>query len=864
MKHVQARVEELARQLQPVLGKRVEGVVNLWLAEDSDGRREVEQWLELEHRRAFGDTPTSLAPPKQEDLPNEGIAVGHIAQAGKRLFPLKIPLTQLNKHVLIAGASGSGKTTLIYHFVQGLLEQGVPFFLYDFNLDYRPLAKLSDKVKVYTIGEETAPLNFNPLAELIQLCQTKSQLKDLSPLFQLADVVCKTFYVGHGVKSILCAALAHAARTWAQQDFAIAHTPSFRTLLAWVREHEPSDMKGLRFKEWKVSTIRSLEALCTGSFGSSLAVTRDRHVSIAALKDECAIFELNLPEDLKRFFVESMMLCMRQHALQAVKATGKGRLRNVMILDEAHNLLKKTEEKIESQLAIALREHRGLGTGYIIADQVPSQLDDSAIANTHTKFFFTLDNARDLRTAGQSLLIEDTDVLSRLPTGTALCRFGTHRAFAVTLDPVDHLKHVPVTDEEIARNAGDSAFSTPESLPISQQSPKQPPTLPGKELHEDERKLLAHILKDPFAGVSRHFKGCGMSTRKGQAAKENLEQRGLVRSHEIHREIPGGGKVVILEITQAGAELLRQLGHDARWPYYRASPEHEYWKEQAARHYAARGYTIAKEAPLPLGGAVDVTATKPNERVAIEVETGKSDALGNIQKALDAGFDKVVSLATSNAAADATEQALQAARDAINLSYAPTNPLSEAIPEPDNSSLSSGKYPFEALPEPINSSYATGEPPNQTSLDPVNSSYAPAEPLSEPHPEPVNSSLLPADAISEADQEPIDSSYAPPKLNGRVKVQTIASLQPTAEEFINRFFQLPGPEKLLVLDVLDFPQATQAEREERLARAGVPPERTQEAILATIQTNVIREQADQLALAPTTKDAFKVLRILRN
>ncbi|MCZ7606648.1 MAG: hypothetical protein M5U25_11395 [Planctomycetota bacterium] len=60
-------------------------------------------------------------------------------------------------------------------------------------------------------------------------------------------------------------------------------------------------MKGLRFKEWKVSTVRALEALCTGSFGSSLAVTRDKHVSIASLKDECAIFELNLPEDQNAF-----------------------------------------------------------------------------------------------------------------------------------------------------------------------------------------------------------------------------------------------------------------------------------------------------------------------------------------------------------------------------------------------------------------------------------------------------------------------------------------------------------------------------------------------------------------------------------
>lgn len=850
MRDSHARVEELVNRLAPVLGEHVKGLLVTWVAEDNDGRREIEQWLELEAMRHFGDTPTALAPPKQEDMPSEGISVGHVTQAGKRLFPLRIPLPQLNKHVLIAGASGSGKTTLIYHFVQGLLEQGIPFFLYDFNLDYRPLARLSDKVKVYTIGEETAPLNFNPLAELIQLCQMKSQLKDLSALFQLADVVCKTFYVGHGVKSILCAALAHAARTWAQQDFAIEHTPSFRTLLAWVREYEPKDMKGLRFKEWKVSTVRAVEALCTGSFGSSLAVTRDKHVGIAALKDECAIFELNLPEDLKRFFVESMMLCMRQHALQEVKATGKGTLRNVMILDEAHNLLKKTEERIESQLAIALREHRGLGTGYIIADQVPSQLDDSAIANTHTKFFFTLDNARDLRTAGQSLLIEDTDVLSRLPTGTALCRFGTHRAFAVTLDPVDHLKHVPVTDEEIARNAGDSAFSTPESPGNSQPSPIQSPTLSGKELQEDERKLLVHILRDPFAGVSKHFKGCGMSTRKGQTAKDNLEQRGLVRSHEIHREVPGGGKVVILEITQAGAELLAQLGHDARWPYYRASPEHEYWKEQAARHYAARGYTVAKEHPLPLGGAVDVSATKPNERVAIEVETGKSDAVGNIQKALNAGFDKVISLATNSATAEATEQALKAAS------------------RPINASLLSAKYSLEAHPEPVNSSSSGVNPGGEAPVDAANASLSLSQAAIEAAPEPINASLLASEDTLADTSDAVNASYtpmAPSETNDdRVRVQTIASLQPTAEEFINRFFELPGPEKLLVLDVLDFPHATQADREERLARCGVSPERSKEAVLAALQTGLLRDQAGQITLAPTTRDAFKVLHILRD
>ncbi|MCZ7607591.1 MAG: hypothetical protein M5U25_16295 [Planctomycetota bacterium] len=192
------------------------------------GRREIEQWLELESMRHFGDTLTALAPPKQEDMPSDGIPVGHVTQAGKRLFPLKIPLPQLNKHVLISGSSGSGKTTLIYHCVQGLLKPVSPSSSTTSISTTGRWRCLSNKVKVYTIGEEIAPL-LQPLAELtIQLCQAKSRLHDLNPLFQLADVVCKTFYVGHGVKSILCAALAHAARSWAQNDFSLEHTPSFR------------------------------------------------------------------------------------------------------------------------------------------------------------------------------------------------------------------------------------------------------------------------------------------------------------------------------------------------------------------------------------------------------------------------------------------------------------------------------------------------------------------------------------------------------------------------------------------------------------------------------------------------------------
>jgi hypothetical protein len=45
------------------------------------------------------------------------------------------------------------------------------------------------------------------------------------------------------------------------------------------------------------------------------------------------------------------------------------------------------------------------------------------------------------------------------------------------------------------------------------------------------------------------------------------------------------------------------------------------------------------QAPLE---PVDVVAEKDGKRIAVEIETGKSDLLYNIKKDLEAGFDEVV------------------------------------------------------------------------------------------------------------------------------------------------------------------------------------------------------------------------------
>lgn len=109
----------------------------------------------------------------------------------------------------------------------------------------------------------------------------------------------------------------------------------------------------------------------------------------------------------------------------------------------------------------------------------------------------------------------------------------------------------------------------------------------------------------------------------------------------------------------------------------------------------------------------------------------------------------------------------------------------------------------------------------------------------------------------------IDAGYSTENHNA-VKVQTVAALQPTAEEFLNRFFALTGAEKLLVLDVLDFPNSPMNAREERLARSGIPPTTMREAFAGCLDSGLILGDEDALELARTTHDAFKTLGILHD
>jgi hypothetical protein len=186
---------------------------------------------------------------------------------------------------------------------------------------------------------------------------------------------------------------------------------------------------------------------------------------------------------------------------------------------------------------------------------------------------------------------------------------------------------------------GDSALKERiRALPASDKREKK-----EEGISTEERNFLKDVAEYPLSVVTERYGRLGLSVHRGNNMKHGLLEKGLIEQEKV--SVPKGS-VTLLKPTEKGRNLMEYLGFKVKSLPKNASLQHEYYKELVAREYESKGDKIIKEYPLGGGKAVDLVATEGDERIAIEVETGKSDIKENIRKCKEAGFGKVRSIAT--------------------------------------------------------------------------------------------------------------------------------------------------------------------------------------------------------------------------
>jgi energy-coupling factor transporter ATP-binding protein EcfA2 len=683
------RAQELCRQLKPVLGTKIDRLWSTYLAEsDPGGKADIEQTLELLAAKHLGksyEPDRSPFPPPPKKFAKAGdIRLGNVSYAGKELYPFSLKSVRLKEHILIAGRSGSGKTNLTFVLLEGIMARGINVVALDWKRGYRDLMSHHKELRVYTIGRKFSPFRFNPLIPPAG-CEPHLWIK------LIVDVIASAYLGGEGVISLLVAGLDHLYSHFGVFDRTQRGWPTIQDLLAWLRT---AKLKG-RAAMWQASAERILLGMTYGEFGAVLNTQDNSHV--AELLDHNVVLEMDgLSSSSDRvMFSEALTLYLYRYRL----AQGpQKRLTNVIVLEEAHNLLlKKSNESRESVLETSIRMVRQYGLGYVFVDQSASLLSKVAFANSYATIALSQKLRSDVQAiaGAMNLTDEQKQALNTLSVGTAVVRLADEHPepFLVRIplypvregcvsDPAIQAKWgsyytdtspnrviqasskavspIPPADKKEGNNRNnlgnnnDDNTRPPSPKESEEKDESSGPKPPYKNLSREEIRFLADVAARPLSTTVSRYQRLNLSRRRGNAVREALASAGIIERVVVATR---SGQVVLYQLADFGRTVCSSH-HIDPGPRPRESLKHKFWVNRAARHFERAGYEVKCEHPVKGNGAVDILATRPGEQVAVEVETGKSNIKENLNKIKHAGFDRVVLLATSPAAVSACHKAV--------------------------------------------------------------------------------------------------------------------------------------------------------------------------------------------------------------
>lgn len=367
--------------------------------------------------------------------PKDELRLGRIYYLGhEEKNDVLLNLDSLTMHCFITGTTGSGKSNTVYGLLNNILavRVNVHFMVIEpVKGDYKTVFGHRDDVNVYgTNGAVTELLRMNPF-------RFRSGVHVLEHIDYLISIFNVCWPMEAAMPSVLKQAVerAYECSGWdlrrSENTYSSELFPSFEDVLNAVNQiMDESDYSAENKGNYKGALCTRLQELTTG-LNSMIFVCDD-------LTDE-ELFERNVIVDLSRLgSLETKALIMgflvvrlkeyRQGTNQSVCAA----LQHIMVLEEAHNLLKKTSTEQSAgtanvvgrsveMLSNSLAEMRSAGEGFIIVDQAPGLLDLSVIRNTNTKIILRLPESSDREISGQAISLnrEQIDELARLPTGVA-------------------------------------------------------------------------------------------------------------------------------------------------------------------------------------------------------------------------------------------------------------------------------------------------------------------------------------------------------------------------------------------------------------------------------------------------------------
>lgn len=364
-------------------------------------------------RNAFSLMPeVDLLPEQLTNSSRQSLILGKSVFSSQQVF---VPLEQLLLHTAVMGKSGVGKTTLLKQLIAQLQIRNIPVLILEpIKREYRDLAANMKDSRIFTVERPVTPLLINPFyvpkdvplgeyrSSLLSAFKAAFSLPD--PLPALFEKAISEAYTLHGWTDI---------NTSVDDNVSVFDMADFIRIFKRViaRSSYSNEVKG-NVMSGGAFRLQSLIERCPRTFDTI------HSTSVEDLLNGCAVLEMGSLEPEQKSLVSALTLIS---ILAYLKSTRKSdhRLRNIILIDEAHALLDQGEGATQEEKALnstmtqlminVITEIRAYGVGVIFSDQSPSRVGGRMLDN--------VDNIISFRLSG-----EEADMLrEHLGADTNLC-----------------------------------------------------------------------------------------------------------------------------------------------------------------------------------------------------------------------------------------------------------------------------------------------------------------------------------------------------------------------------------------------------------------------------------------------------------
>lgn len=419
------------------------------------------------------------------------ITLGGAMYEGKAIANLfvNIPLKNLNRHGLIAGATGTGKTKTLQALTENLSKEGVPTLLMDLKGDLSGIAAIGEEKSF--IKERHAQMNlpYTPEAFPVELLTISKQdgVRMRATVSEFGSVLLSRIL---DLSDVQEGVLAVVFKYCDDHQYLLLDLKDLKKVLQYATEEGKNEFESEYGRVAASSTSAILRKIVElenqGAelfFGERSFETEDLLHTDEKGRGVVNIIRLTDIQDRPKMF-STFMLCLLAEIYNTFPEIGdQEKPKLVIFIDEAHLIFNQASKALLNQLENIVKLIRSKGVGLIFCTQTPTDVPDAVLSQLglkiqHALRAFTAKDRQAIKLTAQNYpetsFYNVPEYLTSLGTGeafvTALDSKGRPTPLVATMMRAPMSRMDILTDTEIKALLDKSALKTKYNEVIDRES----------------------------------------------------------------------------------------------------------------------------------------------------------------------------------------------------------------------------------------------------------------------------------------------------------------------------------------------------------------------------------------------------------